>query len=104
MWQSVTDWLYDAWDSLTGWLPDIVRGKLGIDVNARRENPAQAAPSTGAASIVAGGAVSPGRMDANVRTEVIITGENLPPGLSVSAPKSQADSTRLDCGYMMAGF
>lgn len=106
-WQTVVDWLYDAWDSLTGWLPDSVRGKLGIDVD-RPKPTAPAAPSgppTGAAGVMAGGAAAaPGRLpDQKLTTEVVITGENLPPGISVSAPKSQADKTRLNCGYMMAG-
>lgn len=106
-WKSVVDWLDTAWDGLTGWLPDSVRGKLGI--NADKPKPSVAAapsgPSTGAAAIMAGGAAAaPGRLpDQKLTTEVVITGENLPPGISVSAPKSQADKTRLNCGYMMAG-
>lgn len=106
-WQSVINWLHEAWNSLTGWLPDVVREKIGITASAPRPV-APSGPPTGAAAVMAGGAASGlfggGRLpEQNVRTEVVITGENLPPGISVSAPKSQADKTRLNCGYMMAG-
>lgn len=108
-WQAVVGWLYDAWDGLTGWLPDVVRKKIGINVDTPK--PTAAAPSgppTGAAGVMAAGAAAGqfggGRLpDQKLTTEVVITGENLPPGISVSAPKSQADKTRLNCGYMMAG-
>lgn len=118
MWDSVVSWLHGAWEKLTGWLPDIVKEKLGIKVSVTPDKPQpgggnpgdpgggypQGAP-TGAAGVMANGAAAaPGRdTETKVRTEVVITGENLPPGLTVSAPKSQADNTRLDCGYMMAG-
>lgn len=123
MWQSVVDWLYEAWESLTGWLPDVVREKLGIKVDVPKPEAPKpeggvgamvpshaptgvaAGAATGAAAAMAAGATAaPGRLpEQKVRTEVVITGENLPPGLSVSTPKSQADNTRLNCGYMMAG-
>lgn len=118
MWDSVVSWLYGAWKKLTGGLPDIVKKKLGVQVAAQATGPAAGAPRmaashavfpqgppTGAARVMANGAAAaPGRdTETKVRTEVVITGENLPPGLTVSTPKSQADNTRLDCGYMMAG-
>ncbi len=110
-WDSVVSWLKDAWAKLTGWLPDSIKSRLGLDIStqtaggARDAVPVPQGPPTGAAGIMAGGAAaSPGRLpEQKVRTEVVITGENLPPGISVTAPKSQADNTRLDCGYMMAG-
>jgi len=129
VWDSVVSWLHKAWETLTGWLPDTIKKRMGIQVTAQATGQAQAtgAPTgagdaprmatahvpfqaqgapTGAAAVMAGGAAAaPGRKkeETKVRTEVVITGENLPPGITVSAPKSQADKTRLDCGYMMAG-
>jgi len=107
-WDGLVSWLKGAWQSLTGWLPDSIKGRLGIRVEQSRSGGAgnePGGPPTGAAAVMAGGAAAaPGRLpEQRVRTEVVITGENLPPGISVSAPKSQADRTRLNCGYMMAG-
>jgi hypothetical protein len=107
-WSNVVKWFSEAWDSLTGWLPDSVKGRLGIKVDQPMPGGGGSVPSgppTGAAAVMAGGAAAaPGRLpEQKVTTEVIITGENLPPGISVSAPRSQANKTRIDCGYMMAG-
>lgn len=60
-------------------------------------------PQTGAAAVLAaqGGAAGGQRVENKNTTEVVITGRNLPPGISVTPGRSNADSTRLDLGYSM---
>ena len=46
-WAEVTAWFHKAVEDLTGWLPDVLKEKLGLKENATVEAPAAAAPSTG---------------------------------------------------------
>lgn len=131
-WDGLVGWFKGAWDKLTGWLPDIIKTKLGISASGPDSGGGSSAGAsttaavpalagsgaTGAESVLAlgratgagavmasGAAAAPGRTktETKVVTEVLIKGENLPAGMAVSTPKSGADKTRIDCGYMLPG-
>lgn len=129
VWDGLKEWLYSAWESLTGWLPDKVKEWLGIRKSGGQpggppptpsakdfkpsDPPHQLSPNgfrpsgqpTGAVGFMSKGSSGyfVGPQEQTIKTEVVITGENLPPGLKVSTPKSQADKTNIDCGYMLPG-
>ena len=113
-WSAVVSWLQGAVSSLLDLVPDGLKARLGLDVSAKAAPPtgqstgAGAVPPTGqptgAGAVLDGGAAKPGgQAEQKVTTEVVIKGENLPPGMTVAAPASQADRTNIDLGYSMAG-
>lgn len=108
-WSAVVSWLRDAVAGLLDLVPDGLKARLGLDVSAKSapaSTGAAAVPATGqptgAGAVMAGGGAS-GQAEQKVTTEVVIRGENLPPGMQVAAPSSQADRTNIDLGYSMAG-
>lgn len=130
VWDSLKAWVYEAWEDLTGWLPDTVKEWMGIGTqNSPSASSGTASPAstgaaaamasshapanysyTGAAEVIskAGQAAHAGSLagvgaEQTVRTEVIIKAENLPRGMSVEAPSRQADRTNIKLGYAMAG-
>ncbi len=104
-WQVVSAWFRDAVAGLLDLVPDGLKARLGLGGAPAATGAAAVTPTkTGAAAVMAGGAASPAAAgEQTVRTEVVIKGENLPAGMAVSAPRSQADRTSMDLGYSMAG-
>jgi hypothetical protein len=100
--EAFTGMITGAMESLLSVVPDGLRSRLGLGGVSTGAADAQSAPvRTGAGGVLASGAAG-GAGDQTVRTEVVIRGENLPPGMAVAAPRSQADRTEMDLGYAMA--
>lgn len=87
-----------AREALNG--PDYIPGERPGAAAARKLLGA-GRPVTGAAAALGAQGAPTGAQRVETKTEVVITGRNLPPGITVQPGRSSADDTRLDLGYSM---
>ena len=119
-WDGLIKWFKQKVGELTGVLPDwaksglaFIGGGVGNAIGSMLSE--EGRPETGAGKMLESGKTSPGagfsaafnkfsaNLEQTVKTEVVIKAENLPPGMAVTTPKSEADRTKLDLGYAMQG-